>query len=81
MFRTVVRGQFHPACERRHTDPAAAWPRSLRVKAPDGAPGVWTVTWKFAGPDGRATFEWVAIEGEPGVRWRRTGGQAIFGHP
>lgn len=80
-FQKVVREQFHPACERRRIDPAATWPRSLRVKALEGAPGVWEMTWTFAGPDGRATFEWVEIEGEPGVRWRRIGGHATFGAP
>ncbi len=39
------------------------------------------MTWSFAGPDGRATFEWVTVHGEPAVRWRRVGGHAIFGNP
>ena len=80
-FQEVVREQFHPACERRRIDRTAAWPRSLRVKVVEGAPGVWEMTRSFAGPDGRATFEWVEIEGEAGVRWRRIGGHAIFGGP
>ena len=45
------------------------------------APGIWEMTWSFAGPDGRATFEWIRIAGEPGIRWRRIGGHAIFGQP
>ena len=80
-FQKVVREEFHPACERRSFDPGAAWPSSLRVKAVQGAPGIWEMTWSFAGPDGRATFEWVEIRGEPGIRWRRIGGHAIFGAP
>jgi hypothetical protein len=39
------------------------------------------MTWSFSGPDGRATFEWVLVDGEPGIRWRRIGGHAIFGSP
>jgi hypothetical protein len=39
------------------------------------------MTWSFAGPDGRATFEWIRIDGQPGIRWRRIGGHAIFGEP
>jgi hypothetical protein len=62
-------------------DPAAPWPKSLRVKNVEGAPGVWEMTWSFSGPDGRATFEWIEIDGEPGIRWRRAGGHAIFGAP
>ena len=80
-FREVVTERFHPACERRRADPTAAWPTSLRVKDVEGAPGVWEMTWSFAGPDGRATFEWIEIDGEPAIRWRRIGGHAIFGAP
>ena len=80
-FRQVVKEHFHPACERRQTDPAAPWPASLRVRDVEGARGVWEMTWSVAGPDGRATFEWVQIEGAPGIRWRRIGGHAIFGAP
>jgi len=51
------------------------------VKDVEGAPGVWEMTWSFAGPDGRATFEWIEIEGETASRWRRIGGHAILGAP
>ena len=78
-FREVVTERFHPACERRRADPTSAWPTSLRVKDVEGAPGLWEMTWSFAGPDGRATFEWIEIDGEPAIRWRRIGGHAIFG--
>jgi len=81
LFRLVVRGDFHPACERRRLDPAAPWPASLRVRSVEGAPGIWEMTWSFSGPDGRATFEWIALDGEPAIRWRRIGGHAIFGQP
>ena len=80
-FRRVVFEQFVPACERRRIDPTLPWPRSLRVKAVVGAPGVWELTWSFAGPDGRATFEWVVMGAEPRIRWRRIGGHAIFEEP
>jgi len=80
-FREVVTERFHPACERRRADPTSARPTSLRVKDVEGAPGIWEMTWSFAGPDGRATFEWIEIRGEPGIRWRRIGGHAIFGAP
>ena len=80
-FRSVIRKRFHPACERYREDPATPWPRGLRVKAVQGAPGVWEMTWSCSGPDGRATFEWVELDGELALRWRRIGGHAVFGRP
>jgi len=80
-FRETVRERFNPACDRRRADPSRPWPRSLRVKAVVAAPGILEMTWSFAGPDGRATFEWVTVEGEPRIRWRRVGGHEIFGRP
>lgn len=80
-FRAAVQEDFHPACERRRVDPAAPWPKKLRIRDVEGAPGIWEMTWSFSGPDGHATFEWVEIDGEPGIRWRRIGGHAIFGDP
>jgi len=80
-FRAAVRDDFHPACERRRKDPSASWPTKLRVRDVEGAPGIWEMTWSFSGPDGRATFEWVEIDGEPGVRCRRIGGHAILAEP
>jgi hypothetical protein len=46
-----------------------------------GTPGVWEMTWSFAGPDGRATFEWVEVDGELAIQWRRIGGHEILGRP
>ncbi len=80
-FRSVVRDDFHPACEMHLADPAAPWPAQLRVRRIEDAPGIWEMTWSFSGPDGRATFEWIRIDGQPGIRWRRVGGHSIFGEP
>ena len=80
-FWEIVRDQFIPAAERRLADPGAPWPKRLRVKRVQGAQGVWEMTWSFAGPDGRATFEWTQIDAEPAIRWRRVGDHAIFTEP
>ncbi len=72
---------FIRACERHVADPAAKWPTGLRVRDVEGAPGVWEVTFSFSGPDLRATFEWIDIDGTPGIRWRRIGGHSIFRRP
>lgn len=68
-------------CDRFAQDPTATWPASLRVKSVQRAPGILEMTWSFSGPDGRATFEWVQLNGELAVRWRRIGGHAIFDKP
>ena len=80
-FLGVIRKRFNLACERYREDPSTPWPRSLRVKRIQGTPGVWEMTWSFAVPDGRATFEWIEIDDERAVRWRRIGGHEIFGRP
>ncbi len=80
-FLAVVRTRFVPACERFADDPSTPLPRGLRVKRVQGYPGVWEMTWSFAGPDGRATFEWIDLDGELAIRWRRIGGHGIFGEP
>lgn len=81
LFRDVVVEQFVPAAERIAAEPGTPWPKRLRVKRMQGAPGVWEMTWNFAGPDGRATFEWIEIDTQPAIRWRRVDGHAIFTEP
>ena len=80
-FRQVVLDEFIPAAERHVANPTAPWPKKLRVKGVKIAPGIWEMTWSFASPDGRATFEWILIDGEPAIRWRRVGGHAILRDP
>lgn len=79
-FRSAL-AEFIPAAERRVERPTSPWPKRLRVKSVEGAPGIWEMTWSFSGPDCRATFEWASIAGEPGIRWRRIGDHAIFPQP
>lgn len=67
LFREAVR-QMNQAVARHAGSGLPRWPGSLRVRAVTGAPGIWEMTWSFAGPDGCATFEYVLIDGEPGIR-------------
>ena len=62
-------------------DRVVTWPASFRVSPMGSARGVWEMTWLFSGPDGRATVEFVTIDGQPGVRWRRIGSHSIYGSP
>ena len=73
--------RFVAACDRYADDPSTAWPAALRVKDVENAPGIFEMTWSFSGPDGRATFEWVQLDGRLAVRWRRIGGHSIFTRP
>jgi hypothetical protein len=61
--------------------PAYRWPARLRVKPMKSAPGIWEMTWSFASPDGRATFEFVTDERGMLVRWRRIGDHGIYRQP
>jgi hypothetical protein len=87
--RRIVRRaveRFNEACDRGIAAGHFDWPAALRVRAVEGAPGIWELTWSFSGPDGRATWEWVSIANEdgttePGVRWRRIGSHRIFDDP
>lgn len=72
---------FVAACDRYVAEPSTPWPASLRVKSVQGAQGILEMTWSFAGPDGRATFEWIQIDGELAVRWRRIGTHDILKKP
>lgn len=80
-FGQVVREKFAPTCDLYTKDPATVWPASLRVKTVQSAPGVWEMTWSFASPDGRATFEFVTVAGELRCRWRRVGDHDVFRNP
>lgn len=61
--------------------PIPAWPASLRISLLTDHPGIHELTWSFAGPDGRATFEYVEVAGEVAIRWRRIGRHDIFRAP
>lgn len=80
LFLAAVR-QMNEAYARRGDQPLPLWPASLRIRAVQGAPGIWEMTWSFAGLDGRATFDYVTIDGERAIRWRRSGGHRIFQQP
>lgn len=80
-FKSAVREKFAPACDAYATKPNTPSPASLRVKSVQSAPGVLEMTWSFASPDGRATFELISVEGELRCRWRRVGDHDVFKNP
>lgn len=73
---------FSAACDAFLAAPGSfRWPSTLRVTPMKSAPGIWEMTWSFAGPDGRATFEFASEDGDQYVRWRRIGTHAIYRKP
>ncbi|MGX6607154.1 hypothetical protein ACWKSP_34275 [Micromonosporaceae bacterium Da 78-11] len=81
LFRTLLPA-FNAACEGYDSNPGAfVRPANLRTTPMVSAKGIWEMTWSFKGPDGRATFEFVAIDGETAVRWRRIGRHGVFNQP
>ncbi len=48
------------------------------MKPVQSAPGILEMTLSSAGPDGRATFELVTVDGELRCRWRRVGDHDVF---
>ena len=87
-FRAAAR-RFNEACD-RFLATGTPFPTALRVKPVQGAPGVFEMTWSFAGPDGRATWQWghVDVIDDQGqtrphtaVVWRRIGGHEVFSRP
>jgi hypothetical protein len=80
LFRRAV-DEINRAYSQRGASPVPRWPAHLRVKALQGHRGIWEMTWSFSGPDGRATFEFVDMDGDLGIRWRRVGDHRIFERP
>lgn len=81
LFTSVVK-QFHTGCLTfEESGQMDGWPKSLRVRRLTSAPRIWEMTWSFASPDGRATFEFVERDREVMVLWRRIGSHAIYRNP
>ncbi|MDD2817421.1 MAG: hypothetical protein PHN51_01335 [Candidatus Nanopelagicales bacterium] len=80
-FMSVVQ-QFHDGCVAFEASrQSSVWPSALHVRRMVSAPRVWEMTWSFASPDSRATFEFNERDGELLVRWRRIGNHAIYQNP
>ncbi|MEV0995312.1 hypothetical protein [Nonomuraea sp. NPDC050202] len=81
LFKEAVRKHFLPAlAEGAHTG-QAPWPTRLRVHKLAGT-DVYSMTWNFASPDGRATFHYATdVDGETILRWRRIGDHSIYDRP
>lgn len=71
-------GDFNRACDAYANDRAAVWPAALRVSQLVGTNSIWEMTWSFAGPDGRSTFEFILEDDVLHCQWRRIGDHTIY---
>lgn len=80
LFLAAVQ-QINLAYAQRGDRTIPRWPARLRIKKMEVPGDIWEMTWSFAGPDGRATFEFITIDGELAIRWRRIGDHRIYDNP
>ena len=80
LFRQAVT-RINAAYAARGDQPLPSWPASLRIRDVEGKPGVFEMTWSFSGPDGRATFQYITIDAEAAIQWRRIGDHKILREP
>ena len=81
LFRDAVHHHFLPAVAAGSFTGQPPWPPRLRIHQLDGS-SIYSLTWSFAGPDGRATFHLEKDDsGEPLLVWRRIGNHAIDDRP
>ena len=69
---------FNACAERAAKGEDRPWANGLRVKPVRGTERVWEMTWSMRDPDGRATWQWDEVDGEPAILWRRIGGHGIL---
>ena len=80
-FRDLM-PDFNAACDAYIADSGAfIWPTRLRVSRLTSAKGIWEMTWSFASPDGRATFEFINAPDGVRLRWRRIGNHGVYREP
>jgi hypothetical protein len=80
MFLKVLREHFLPAIAAGSFTGVPPWPKQLRVH--QLVAGVYSLTWSFTGPDGRATFHLDSDQaGDPVLVWRRIGCHDIYHRP
>jgi hypothetical protein len=81
VFLRVLREYFLPGIEAGSFSGSPPWPRRLRIHRLSNSE-IYSMTWNFASPDGRATFHLDKNEaGEPLVVWRCIGDHAIYDRP
>jgi hypothetical protein len=81
MFLDLLRTHFLPAIAADSFTGSPPWPKRLRVHRLSNSE-IYSLTWNFSSPDGRATFHLDKVpDGEPILVWRRIGDHGIYRQP
>jgi hypothetical protein len=81
LFLQVLRKHFLPAVAAGSFAGSPSWPARLRIHRLANT-DIYSLTWNFASPDGRATFHLDKSEdGDPLLVWRRIGDHGIYDRP
>lgn len=81
MFLATPREQFLPAIAAGAFSGATGWPTRLRIHRLTDS-GVFSLSWNFSSPDGRATFHLDRTsDGDPILVWRRIGDHSVYRQP
>jgi len=75
LFVQTVNDVLRPALDAGAHTGAVSWPRAPRIHRIGSD---YSMTWSFAGPDGRALFRLEEIDGEPVLVWLRVGNHGIY---
>lgn len=77
MFAAAVHELLRPALDAGAHTGTVPWPRALRIHRIGKD---YSMTWSFAGPDGRALFRLAEVAGDTVVIWLRVGNHDIYNH-
>ena len=81
LFLRVLREYFLPGIAAGAFTDSARWPTRLRIHRLTDS-DIYSVTWNFSSPDGRATFHLEhAEDDDPLLVWRRIGDHSIYQRP
>ncbi len=81
LFQEAVRKYFLPAVAAGSFGGSPPWPARLRIHRLANTE-IYSLTWNFASPGGRATFHLDKTEnGDPVLVWRRIDDHAIYDRP
>lgn len=80
MFLAALREQFLPAIAAGAFTGTPDWARRLRIHRLTDS-GIYSLTWHFTSPDGRATFHLDRSGDEPVLVWRRICNHGIYDNP